>query len=212
MADNDTSSGDESFEMEVSETTRLVSSPGEGAVSPVRSPSKMSSSPRSTDGEGNRSFTNRAVDLDVDVNSINNLDADLSNQSDGESAKIIDDKQKTTPFVVLLAAFAAIGGFLFGYDTGVISGAMLLLRDEFSLTSLEQEMIVSVTIGAAFASALFGGFLSDRFGRKACTLFASFVFTAGAVVLAAAQNVPMLIAGRTTLGIGIGNESEYYLR
>ena len=42
--------------------------------------------------------------------------------------------------------FAAIGGFLFGYDTGVISGAMLLLRDEFTLTQVQQELVVSITV------------------------------------------------------------------
>ncbi|KAL8621780.1 hypothetical protein ACOMHN_016267 [Nucella lapillus] len=81
---------------------------------------------------------------------------------------------------------------------------MLLLRDEFSLSSLEQELVVSVTILAAFVAALFGGFLSDRFGRRICTILASIIFTVGAVILGIAQNVAMLIAGRLTLGLGIG--------
>ena len=68
-----------------------------------------------------------------------------------------DAKQKTTRYVVVLAAFSAIGGFLFGYDTGVVSGAMLLLKDEFDLSALQIELVVSVTIGGAFVSALLGG-------------------------------------------------------
>ena len=112
---------------------------------------------------------------------------------------------KVTFYVVLMALFSAIGGFLFGYDTGVISGAMLLIRDEFSLSSFQQELVISVTIAAAFVSALAGGFLSDRFGRKVCTLLASFVFTCGAVILGLADSVVILIVGRLTLGIGIGN-------
>ena len=68
-----------------------------------------------------------------------------------------DAKQKKTRYVVVLAAFSAIGGFLFGYDTGVVSGAMLLLKDEFDLSALQIELVVSVTIGGAFVSALLGG-------------------------------------------------------
>ncbi|XP_013068752.2 proton myo-inositol cotransporter-like [Biomphalaria glabrata] len=110
----------------------------------------------------------------------------------------------STVYVWLLTFFAAIGGFLFGYDTGVISGAMLLLRDKFSLSSFWQELIVSVTIAAAVVSALAGGFLNDCFGRKVVTILASFVFTAGAVVLACSSNVAMLVVGRLILGLGIG--------
>ncbi|KAH9512828.1 hypothetical protein Btru_036702 [Bulinus truncatus] len=111
---------------------------------------------------------------------------------------------KSTIYVWMLTSFAAIGGFLFGYDTGVISGAMLLLKDKFSLSSFWQELIVSVTIAAAFVSALAGGFLNDKFGRKVVTIIASFVFTAGAVVLACSSNIAMLVIGRVILGIGIG--------
>ncbi|KAK0063872.1 proton myo-inositol cotransporter [Biomphalaria pfeifferi] len=110
----------------------------------------------------------------------------------------------STVYVWLLTFFAAIGGFLFGYDTGVISGAMLLLRDKFNLSSFWQELIVSVTIAAAVVSALAGGFLNDWFGRKVVTILASFVFTAGAVVLACSSNVAMLVVGRLILGLSIG--------
>ncbi|XP_005112683.2 proton myo-inositol cotransporter [Aplysia californica] len=115
-----------------------------------------------------------------------------------------NDSRKSTPYVWLLASFSAVGGFLFGYDTGVVSGAMLLLRDEFSLSSFWQEVIVSVTIGAAFLAALAGGPLNDMFGRKIVTILASFVFTVGALVLGAASNISMLVAGRAILGVGIG--------
>ena len=56
----------------------------------------------------------------------------------------LESKPKTSWFVYILTIFSAIGGFLFGYDTGVISGAMILLRDEFSLSLVWQEMVVSV--------------------------------------------------------------------
>ena len=112
--------------------------------------------------------------------------------------------QRSTVYEWLLTSFAAVGGFLFGYDTGVVSGAMLLLRKEFSLSSFWQEVIVSVTIGLAFLSALAGGPLNDLFGRRIVTIIASFVFTVGAVILGMANNVSMLVVGRGILGIGIG--------
>ena len=113
--------------------------------------------------------------------------------------------ERTPWFIYILSFFAAIGGFLFGYDTGVVSGAMLLLKNKFKLSSILEEVIVSVTIGFACLFALCGGLLNDRFGRKFTTILASFVFTIGAGILAAAVNVTMLIIGRAILGIGIGN-------
>ena len=105
----------------------------------------------------------------------------------------------------VLTFFSAIGGFLFGYDTGVVSGAMILLRDEFHLNSFWQELVVSVTIGAAAVFAFLGGFLNNWLGRKPVILTASLVFTAGAIVLGVAYNRIMLLVGRITVGIGIGN-------
>jgi SP family myo-inositol transporter-like MFS transporter 13 len=104
-----------------------------------------------------------------------------------------NEKKRSSRFLYTLSFFAAIGGFLFGYDTGVISGAMLLLKDEFSLDSFSQEIIVSVTIASAIVFSLVSGFLNAMFGRKATTLIGSVVLTAGAVILGVAQNTMMLI-------------------
>lgn len=103
-----------------------------------------------------------------------------------------------------LTGMAAIGGFLFGYDTGVMSGALLPLRRAFNLTASQQEVVVSVTVLAAFLSSLVGGSLNQHFGRRTCILLAAGIFTAGSLVLAAAWNYYVLIVGRTILGVGIG--------
>ncbi|XP_041349816.1 proton myo-inositol cotransporter-like [Gigantopelta aegis] len=110
----------------------------------------------------------------------------------------------TPKFVWILAFFSAIGGFLFGYDTGVVSGALILLKDRFGLTTTQEELFVSVTIGTACVGAFSGGFINDHFGRKFSTILASVIFTIGALVLGVAQNFAMLIAGRLILGLGIG--------
>lgn len=114
-------------------------------------------------------------------------------------------QQDGTPgFVYILAAFSALGGFLFGYDTGVISGAMLLLKRELELSALWQEVLISCTVAAAALSALLGGFLNGLFGRRVCILLASFFFTVGGIVLGSAPSKEVLLAGRLVVGVGLG--------
>uniref|UniRef100_A0A8C7WV18 Major facilitator superfamily (MFS) profile domain-containing protein n=1 Tax=Oryzias sinensis TaxID=183150 RepID=A0A8C7WV18_9TELE len=114
-------------------------------------------------------------------------------------------QQDVTPgFVYVLAAFSALGGFLYGYDTGVISGAMLLLKRELQLSALWQELLISSTVAAAALSALLGGFLNGLFGRRVCVLLASFCFTLGGIVLSAAPGKEALLAGRIIVGVGLG--------
>ncbi len=103
-----------------------------------------------------------------------------------------------------LTGTAAIGGFLFGYDTGVISGAMLLLKRAFDLSSNEQQVVVTSTVVSAFASSLVGGQINRAFGRRTSALFAATVFTLGSMTLALAWSYASLVVGRVIVGIGIG--------
>ncbi|CAM2098544.1 proton myo-inositol cotransporter [Caretta caretta] len=107
-------------------------------------------------------------------------------------------------FVYVVSVFSALGGFLFGYDTGVVSGALLLLKRELNLGALWQELLVSSTVGAAALSALAGGVLNGLWGRRPCILLSSCCFIAGAALLAAAQDKETLLGGRIVVGLGIG--------
>src|SRR6202050_5022087 len=89
-------------------------------------------------------------------------------------------------FVYLAAAFAGLGGLLFGYNTGVISGAELFFKNDFSLSTLALEIIVSGVLAGAAEGGLIGGLLADLFGRRILLIATAAIFAAGAVVCAAA--------------------------
>ncbi|XP_004488283.1 probable inositol transporter 2 [Cicer arietinum] len=114
------------------------------------------------------------------------------------------------PYVLRLAFSAGIGGFLFGYDTGVISGALLYIRDDFEAVDRQtwlQEAIVSTALAGAIIGASIGGWINDRFGRKKSILIADTLFLIGSVVMASAINPSILIVGRVFVGLGVGMAS-----
>ena len=109
--------------------------------------------------------------------------------------------------VYFAAAFAALGGLLFGYDTGVISGAELFLKNDFTLSTFDLELIVSGVLAGAAAGAMLGGRLADLFGRRRLLIATAIIFGVGAIVCAAATSVVILIVGRIIVGLGIGLSS-----
>jgi sugar porter (SP) family MFS transporter len=113
----------------------------------------------------------------------------------------------STSFVFIAAAFAALGGLLFGYDTGVISGALIFIKAQFHLSVFHQELVVSVVLIGAAVGALSGGRLADAFGRRLMLIVTALIFMGGAIVCAAAGSIGALIAGRVIVGLGIGLSS-----
>ncbi|CAB9525652.1 Probable inositol transporter 3 [Seminavis robusta] len=107
----------------------------------------------------------------------------------------------------VLTFFAAIGGFLSGYNTGVIAGALLPLKRVFDLSSEQEEAIVSATIVSACIASIVGGTLNTYHGRRGTLLLAAAIFTGGALLLWTAQNYTCILIGEILLGIGIGLES-----
>jgi SP family galactose:H+ symporter-like MFS transporter len=110
----------------------------------------------------------------------------------------------STGFVYVAAGFAALGGLLFGYDTGVISGAVIFIKKDFGLSTFPQELVVSMVLAGATIGALSGGRLADRFGRRLTLIGTSLIFVAGAIICAAAPSLSVLVAGRVVVGLGIG--------
>ncbi|WP_248929984.1 sugar porter family MFS transporter [Paenibacillus hamazuiensis] len=102
---------------------------------------------------------------------------------------------------------AAIGGFLFGYDTAVISGAVGFIKERFDLNAgMTGWMVSSLVVGAA-AGAAASGVISDKFGRKKVLMAAALIFVVGSVGSALASTVTGLIIARMVGGIGVGMAS-----
>src|ERR1700758_1007871 len=101
--------------------------------------------------------------------------------------------------------FGALGGVLFGYDTGVISGALLFIPNDFHLTPFLQGAIVAGLLLGAMIGAACAGRLADRFGRRRLIIVAAVIFTAGALLAALAPTIAVLIAARIILGLAVGS-------
>ncbi|MFZ1807900.1 MAG: sugar porter family MFS transporter [Cyclobacteriaceae bacterium] len=127
------------------------------------------------------------------------------NNSKSDLVKLSNVKEdNSSGFVYIAAAISALGGMLFGYDTGVISGAILFISKDFSLTQLQVEIVVSCVLIGALIGAMTGGILADRFGRRRVIIATATLFVGGAIVTALSPTFTLLIAGRIIVGAAIG--------
>lgn len=107
-------------------------------------------------------------------------------------------------FVNIVVLFASLGGFLLGYNSSVISAALLQLENDFSLTTMWKQGLVSATVGSAAVFSLVSGLLNSFVGRRGLLLTSSFIFVCGAICCAIASNKETLLVGRLINGVGIG--------
>ncbi len=107
-------------------------------------------------------------------------------------------------YVGMVAAIAALGGLLFGYDTGVISGAILYIQRDFPMDAATQGFVVSAVTLGALVGAMSAGTLADRIGRRPTNIAAGLIFVLASLVSALAPSVSTLVAGRFLVGCGIG--------
>jgi len=108
-----------------------------------------------------------------------------------------------------IAVLSTFGGFLFGYDTGVINGALPFMAqpDQLNLTPFTEGLVTSsLVLGAAFG-AIFTGQLTDRLGRRKVILWLAILFMIATIGCAISVNVPMMVVFRFLLGLGVGGVS-----
>lgn len=100
-----------------------------------------------------------------------------------------------------------MGGFLFGYDTAVISGAILFIKKQFIVSPFLEGIIISSLFLSAMIGAPLGGTIADKIGRKKALILAGLLFLLGSLTMALAPMIPILIVGRIITGIGLGTVS-----
>lgn len=114
---------------------------------------------------------------------------------------------RTSFFAVLVAASAATAGLLFGYDTAVINGALVYLRAEFQLSSIQTELVATVLLWGCAVGAAVAGWASDRYGRRAVLFSAGVMFFISALGAALPAHLWQLLAARVLGGLAIGSAS-----
>src|SRR4051812_19352903 len=107
-----------------------------------------------------------------------------------------------------VALIAALGGFLFGYDTGVIGGAMLFMQKDLGLeTHAQQQLTVAILLIGAMVGALIAGWAADKISRRRTKIIAGVVYVTGGIGCALAQTYWQILAGRFWLGLAVGTAS-----
>lgn len=112
-------------------------------------------------------------------------------------------------YVLLVAAVAGMGGLLFGYDIGVISGALLFITSIFHLTPASEGFVTGSVLIGAIIGALAAGPYAERFGRRNANFLSGAIFALGAILTALVPGgeTGLLVAGRIIVGIGVGANS-----
>lgn len=113
-------------------------------------------------------------------------------------------KSVSSNYAWLVSLIVAFGGFLFGFDTAIISGALPLVKEQFSLSTGMEGWFVSAALVGCITGVSFSGVLSDRFGRKQILLLSAFLFIVSSIGCMFPSDIEMLIAFRLLGGIGIG--------
>lgn len=129
----------------------------------------------------------------------------LQDEDDDSILMALEDKRPSS-MVIALTFLSSISGFMFGYDTGYISSALVAIGDSFGreLTYSQEQLITAATSLGALITAILAGIVVDYLGRKPILMFSTILFIIGAVVQCASHTVWTMISGRLVMGFGVG--------
>lgn len=119
----------------------------------------------------------------------------------------MDTKSNRSQTLLLVTLVAAVGGFLFGYDTAVINGANQYLKKHFELSSMQEGIAGASAILGCIPGAMFAGFLSDRFGRRKVLFLCAVVYAVSGLLSAIPRTFTEFLVARFISGLGIGASS-----
>lgn len=139
----------------------------------------------------------------------------ISNDSSDSSPETLKDTVSTSfsfandrpsVLVIILTILSSISGFMFGYDTGYISSALVAIGEDFGhpLSYGQEQFITAATSLGALIFSIISGLFVDFVGRKPVLMFSTIMFVVGAIIQCAAQNVWTMIGGRFVMGFGVG--------
>lgn len=117
---------------------------------------------------------------------------------------VLPKPQVNHGFIARISFIAALGGVLYGYDMGIIAAAVIFVKHSFALSTLMEELVVSIVLIGAMVGAMVGGAVADRIGRRATLIWAGAIFITGSVLAPLSPNVTTLIIARFIIGLGIG--------
>ncbi|WP_116201523.1 sugar porter family MFS transporter [Amycolatopsis circi] len=123
------------------------------------------------------------------------------------SAVPLDEKGPHTRRLRLVTVMATFGGLLFGYDTGVINGALPYMKDDLGLSPFTEGLVTSSLLLGAALGAIVGGRLSDRRGRRRMILLLAVIFLVGTIGCTTAPVTAVMVVSRFVLGLAVGGAS-----
>src|SRR6202048_1935719 len=118
--------------------------------------------------------------------------------------KLTNAEAQSTGYVVLLATISAMSGFLFGFDTAVINGVLLLLRLQFALSNLQTEIAASSLLLGCLLGAAGASMIGDRYGRRKSLIASALLFALSSVGAALSTTVTLFSLARVLGGLAIG--------
>ncbi|XP_061375604.1 probable polyol transporter 4 isoform X1 [Gastrolobium bilobum] len=128
------------------------------------------------------------------------MDSDFTEAEEGLST----NKHDTKKYVFACAIFASLNSVLLGYDVGVMSGAIIFIKEDLKITEVQQEVLVGILSIISLLGSLAGGKTSDAIGRKWTIGLAAAIFQTGGAVMALAPSFKVLMIGRLVAGVGVG--------
>ncbi|GAB2257767.1 hypothetical protein Droror1_Dr00013927 [Drosera rotundifolia] len=115
-----------------------------------------------------------------------------------------EDEGKLNKFAFCCALVASIISIIFGYDTGVMSGAQIFIQEDLKINDTQIEVLAGILNFCALIGSLAAGRTSDYLGRRYTVVLASLLFFLGSVLMGYGPNYPVLLAGRCIAGVGVG--------